>query len=154
MVENNYSIHDLINLSGIPRRTIHFYLQQGLLPPPEGNGPAARYGPRHLLQLRLIPWLRENGNRLDEIRNIFNRSTGEDFIELENRMNVSPLNAPAERFSSSRCAVYTFAPGVELLVHEDISHSIRKQVDELLHVARQLFLQNNGGKNANDGSGN
>ena len=45
-----------------------FYVQQGLLPPPSGAGLGARYAEEHLLRLRLIPLLRQQGLRLDQIR--------------------------------------------------------------------------------------
>src|SRR5919109_4051628 len=63
-----YTITELSELSGVNRRNIHFYVQQSLLPPPEGAGLGARYTDEHLLRLRAIPALRSRGLRLDEIR--------------------------------------------------------------------------------------
>ena len=136
----NLSIQDLCNQSGIPRRTIHFYLQLGLLPPPEGNGPAARYGDQHLLQLRLILWLRSQGNRLDNIRKIFNSSTSADFLALEKRMTAAPLPEAPACVSSTPCRIYSFTSGVELVVHENLSPVVRQQVEELLEASQKIFL--------------
>ena len=68
-------INELVEKSGVPRRTIHFYVQQGLLPPAEGAGLAARYSEEHLLRLAAIPVLRRRGLRLDEIRREFQQRT-------------------------------------------------------------------------------
>ncbi len=73
MGSDGYDIQDLVRASGIPRRTIHFYVQQGILPPPEGAGLAARYREEHLTRLRLIPIYRQRGMRLDDIRAQFNK---------------------------------------------------------------------------------
>ena len=66
MEETAYDIQELVDLSGISRRNIYFYVQQGVLPAPQGAGLAARYGEEHLLRLRLIPLLRQDGLRLDQ----------------------------------------------------------------------------------------
>lgn len=68
MDANTYDIQALIKQSGIPRRTVYFYIQQGILPPPHGAGLSAYYTDEHLLRLKLIPVLRGQGMRLDEIR--------------------------------------------------------------------------------------
>ena len=68
MSDPEYDIRTLIELSGVPRRTIYFYTQQGIIPPPRGAGLAARYGEVHLLRLRMIPLFRRQGLRLDDIR--------------------------------------------------------------------------------------
>jgi len=53
-------MRDLIRESGLPRETIHFYLAQGLLPPPHKTGRnTALYGQEHLERLRRIRELRE-----------------------------------------------------------------------------------------------
>lgn len=61
------TIRDLERESGLSRRTIHFYAQEGLLPAPAGAGPSSTYGEEHLLRLRLIPTLKTAGLRLDRI---------------------------------------------------------------------------------------
>ena len=40
-VPDGLDIQELVNQSGVPRRTIYFYVQQGLLPPPEGAADAS-----------------------------------------------------------------------------------------------------------------
>jgi DNA-binding transcriptional MerR regulator len=62
MDDQEYDIQTLVELSGVARRTIYFYTQQGIISPPSGAGLAARYTEIHLLRLRLIPLLRRQGN--------------------------------------------------------------------------------------------
>ena len=57
-----YRISDLERLSGIPRRTIHFYFQQGLLPAPLKTGKTmAYYNYGHLERLKAIQAARKKG---------------------------------------------------------------------------------------------
>ena len=48
------TLKELANASDVTERTIRFYIQQGVLPPPSGAGPASRYGLEHLTRLSLV----------------------------------------------------------------------------------------------------
>lgn len=63
-----YAIGDLAGLAGATPRTIRYYVAQGLLPPPAGNGPGAHYTDDHLARLRLIRRLQRQHQPLSEIR--------------------------------------------------------------------------------------
>lgn len=61
--------------SGIPRRTIHFYLQNGLLHPPMKTGKTmAYYDEFHVKKLRLIKGLRKEGLPIAAIRERMKRT--------------------------------------------------------------------------------
>jgi len=62
------SIRDLADLAGMSVRTIHYYIAEGLLPPPQGAKRNASYTGAHLARLRLIAALREEGLALAAIR--------------------------------------------------------------------------------------
>ena len=50
-----YRMKDLCESSGLPRQAIHFYIQQGLLPPGRKTGRnMAWYTDEHIERLRLI----------------------------------------------------------------------------------------------------
>lgn len=61
-------IETLAGLSGSSRRTIRFYVQEGLLAPPEGQKRAARYSDDHLERLLRIRRLQQEGLSLEAIR--------------------------------------------------------------------------------------
>ncbi|HEY8598253.1 MAG TPA: MerR family transcriptional regulator [Thermomicrobiales bacterium] len=63
-----YRLADLADLTGVTQRTIRFYIAEGLLPPPEGAGPAAVYTAVHRDRLALINGLKERYLPLREIR--------------------------------------------------------------------------------------
>jgi len=66
-------IHELINRSGFTRRTIYYYTQIGLLPPPEGKGKNFRYSEEHLQRLLLIRKLQKARYSLKEIQQLLNQ---------------------------------------------------------------------------------
>ena len=64
----DYSIKEVCALADVTPRTIHFYIQQGLLAPAEGAGRGARYSDGHVARLRLIRRLQKEHLPLSEIR--------------------------------------------------------------------------------------
>lgn len=70
-----YTIEDLENHSGIPTRTLHYYMQLGLLPGPDKRGKYASYSQEHIDRLDLILILKEMHLPLAEIGNVLNQLT-------------------------------------------------------------------------------
>ena len=62
------SIEDLEKHSGLSVRTLHYYMQEGLLPGPDKRGKYASYSQEHLDRLDLILILKEMHLPLKEIR--------------------------------------------------------------------------------------
>jgi DNA-binding transcriptional MerR regulator len=63
-----YAIGDLARLAGVSRRTVRYYVQEGLIAAPHGVGRGNHYGPEHLDQILRVKALQEAGKTLDEIR--------------------------------------------------------------------------------------
>jgi len=133
-----YSIQELCDKTGLPRRTIHFYSQQGILPPTIGAGLAAHYDENHLLCLLLIPSLRHQGLRLDEIRF---RLAGMDLNTLKalfEQVN-EPLPAPVPLPNHQTFIHYQLPSGMILIVPDSLNSSDRQKLNQLLETARKLF---------------
>ena len=122
MNEETYDIQELVDRSGVARRNIYFYVQQGLLPPPSGAGLGARYGAEHLARLNLIPLLRRQGLRLDQIRERFARSSAAEIDAALTGPGQPPAPQPfapppAVRPPAGRaCTRYDLPGGIILIV--------------------------------------
>jgi DNA-binding transcriptional MerR regulator len=68
-----YSLDDLASAAGLPRRTVRYYIQLGLLDRAEGETRAARYGAAHLEQLIAIRRWSQDGLSLERIRDLLAR---------------------------------------------------------------------------------
>jgi len=73
-----YSIADLERETGVTSRNIRYYISEGLLPPAYGRGPTATYDLGHLLRLRMIAKLRDDGAPLRDIRDRLSDLTDEE----------------------------------------------------------------------------
>lgn len=142
----DYDIGELSELSGVTRRNIHFYVQQGLLPPAEGAGLGARYSDAHLLRLKAVPLLRARGMRLDQIRErLSNLNTASvEALLADLSMQVAavadadggPLKGVPQAQTLTR---YRIAPGVELTVDAGAGHKTMTRVAELLRACGHIF---------------
>jgi DNA-binding transcriptional MerR regulator len=65
--ERQFDLKVLCGRADVTPRTVHFYVQQGLLPPASAPGPGARYGEGHLVRLALIRLLQKQHLPLAEI---------------------------------------------------------------------------------------
>jgi DNA-binding transcriptional MerR regulator len=64
----SHTLDDLCALTGLPRRTVRYYMQLGLVDRPEGETRAARYGSKQIEQLLQIRKWSAAGLSLDRIR--------------------------------------------------------------------------------------
>ncbi len=106
--EARYGIDELADLGGVSRRTVRYYIQEGLLPAPYGLGRGDHYGAEHLQALLRVKSLQEAGRSLDEIRRPAAR-------QLRGRLPMpsAPPVAPPVVATWRRVDL---APGVELHV--------------------------------------
>src|SRR5262245_58187423 len=66
--EVRYAIDDLADMADVSRRTVRYYVQEGLIPAPLGVGRGRHYGKEHLERLLQVKALQASGRTLDEIR--------------------------------------------------------------------------------------
>ncbi|HRE92169.1 MAG TPA: MerR family transcriptional regulator, partial [Myxococcota bacterium] len=62
------SIGELAERAEVSRRTIRFYVQRGLIAPPQGGGRGAHYTEEHLERLLAVKRLQEVGIPLEVIQ--------------------------------------------------------------------------------------
>lgn len=133
-----YSIQELCDKTGLQRRTIHFYSQQGILPPPNGAGLGAYYDEKHLVRLLLIPALRRQGLRLDDIRERLSNMDLESLQALYAR--IGEASEPAAPKLTGQSYIHFHLPsGMTLIVPAALSTADRKKLADLIETAHRLF---------------
>jgi DNA-binding transcriptional MerR regulator len=141
MVEiREYGIAELAELGGVSRRTVRYYVQEGLLPTPLGIGRGRHYTPAHLEQLLRVKALQEEGRSLTEIRAIL---AGKRGGSGELRLPSAPARSPWIRLE--------LAPGVELHVAGGVRIPPPGKLTELTDWCRRHFRREEGEDDATDG---
>lgn len=124
MADKSYTIDELVAMTGFGRRTVRFYVQEGILEPPAGRGRGGFYYDTHVQRLRQIKELQEQGLSLAAIRGL--------------------SEGPAEPLIPERREVwarYEVVPGLELNVSRDLEDKKRKKIAEILRIARSLLKE-------------
>lgn len=140
MQEQNarYGIAELAELGGVSRRTVRYYVQEGLLPAPFGVGRGQHYGPAHLERLLEVKRLQQNGRALEEIRR---------------ELRGEPVRATRRKPASVRHSVWrrvVLLPGVELHVAAAVPLPASAQFDELTDMVRRAFASVSDGQEDGD----
>ena len=127
--DRKLAIGELVQASGVSRRTVRYYVQRGLLPPPEGAGRGHYYRPEHLTRLLEIKELQGRGLGLEEIRE---RLAGGAVPERR-------LRAPdVEIELATRIRV---APGIEVLLTHGTKPPRPAQVRALAEAAARILAE-------------
>ena len=145
MSEGGYDVGELASLGGVSRRTIRYYVQEGLLSPPGSLGRGARYSDEHLARLLRVRSLQEQGLSLDEVRSALELPEGdrEAGWPEEGKGAAPPRRAVLVRI--------TLAPGVELMVDGRLRLPSPGRLDELSDWCRKNFQGEAGGDDGEQG---
>lgn len=92
-----YTIHELVELTGISARTMHYYVKEGLIPRPIRTGGRARYTDAHLSRLLLIREYQIGfGKTLSVIKGILSHIRDEDLKDQFELVKKERELAPIE----------------------------------------------------------
>ena len=122
MDDDRYTIDQLCALTDYSKRTVRYYVQEGLLEPPAGRGRGGFYFDSHLQRLREIRSMQDQGMKLEAIGRA---------LALGEAPRLQPL---AESFIR-----YQLAPGVELQVKQDVLETENRKIRDLVRVARAVL---------------
>jgi len=125
METKQYTIEDLCELTGFSRRTIRYYVQEGLIDPPAGRGRGGFYFDSHLDKLLKIKSLQDRGLRLSAI------------LPVLKQRDV--LESPQEIVAREVWVRYPIADGIEIHISRDLEERERKKLDEIVRVARSIL---------------
>src|SRR5262245_60546325 len=125
--EPRFSIQDLADLADVSRRTVRYYVQEGLLPSPLGVGRGRHYGREHLDRLIQVKALQASGRTLDDIRG----GGGPSQHSTASRLLSTPQRSVWRRLE--------LAPGVELHVSGATTMPSATRLRELAEWCRLHF---------------
>jgi DNA-binding transcriptional MerR regulator len=134
--QGRFNIDELADLGGVSRRTVRYYVQEGLLPVPLGVGRGRHYDQSHLDRLLRVKAEQEAGRSLDEIR--ARRKPPSDLTRF--------AAAPPRPLPRSAWRRLELAPGVELHVAHDIKLPAGSRLEALVEWCRLHLSRNTEGE--------
>jgi DNA-binding transcriptional MerR regulator len=119
MTNNTYSADDLSQLADIPKRTLRYYIQLGLVDRPIGETKAAHYLDTHLDQLLRIRKLTEARVPLDRIRQVL---AGQVEASVETTRSPGSIEVKTH---------FYVRPGVEIQISPQVAGMSPEQIRAL-----------------------
>ena len=132
---NGISLNQLAKKSGVPERTIRYYISRGLIPGPVRGGRGAEYTPEHLAGIQTVRQLQSAGMTLAEIEYEFARHAG------DRRPAIAP-----ESWS-----MYRISPDVTVQVRDGLSPwRIKHLRSAIARLAAELAANDDHQENGDD----
>ncbi|MFZ7110433.1 MAG: MerR family transcriptional regulator [Desulfatiglandales bacterium] len=129
MGQKKYTIEDLCEFTGYTRRTIRYYIHEGLLDPPAGRGRGGFYFDSHLKRLEEIRSFQEKGLKLTAI------------LEALKKGRTPELSGLRELWVK-----YRVDEGIEIHISRDLEEKKRREIAEIIRLTRSI-LGSEGGEN-------
>jgi DNA-binding transcriptional MerR regulator len=127
-----FTLDELAGLVDLPRRTVRYYIQIGLIDRPAGVGRGAHYGPRHAEQLVAIKKWQAAGLSLERIR---------ELLTPQGEAGLVPPPRPRQAGTVEVWSHLVVADGVELTLEPTRAGLTPEQVRELAQGVMALFHQ-------------
>lgn len=127
-----FSVGELAELGGVSRRTVRYYVQEGLISTPYGVGRGSHYGREHLEELLKVKAMQEQGMTLETIRR---RLSGE---ATKASVPMADVHALVPR---SRWTRMELIPGVEIHISSRRRVPTPTELEELADWCRRRFRQ-------------
>ncbi len=102
-----FTFEELCTLVELPRRTVRYYIQMGLVDRPEGSNRGARYTTRHVDQLLTVRKWKNAGLSLERIR---------ELVTMPDEAGLVPPPRPRQAGEVTVWSHITLAEGVELCI--------------------------------------
>jgi DNA-binding transcriptional MerR regulator len=157
--DSGLTLEELSKAAGTTPRTVRFYIVNGLLAPPIGSGPAARYPVGNVARLQLVRAMQDDGVQLAkigilletvsdaEVQKRLDMLTGPSARQEELPLSRSPWSSSdssdrretSSGVRRSQWEHFVLEPGVELLVRRPLMVSANRRVQKILEYAQSLL---------------
>jgi DNA-binding transcriptional MerR regulator len=122
MEDKAYTIDELSEVTGFSKRTIRYYIEEGLLDPPAGRGRGGFYYDSHKERLLQIRALQEKGMKLAAVQAFLKKGGDREF--------------PSAR---EVWVKYPVAPGIEINIRRDLEEKEGKRITEIIRVVQSML---------------
>ena len=127
--ERHYSLDELCTLTDTPKRTVRFYMGQGLMDRSEGQKKGAYYLEKHLMQLLEIKKWQKAGLSLDRIKSLMHQGVDE----------LVPPISPPQLGMIEIWSHLSIADGVQLQIEANRAELTPEQVRALSSVIMKEY---------------
>lgn len=146
-MEKTFTISELEKVTGVGRRTIYYYTQEKLIPPPVGAGLSAKYEEIHYLRLKLIYHLQKSHLKLSGIKEIIDgmsikemRDKLKNIEKSDNWQFSTVFRSLSKSFFDKKEKEEMLDQTPSLMVSENISFVTNKQLVESVSTPKNQSI--------------
>jgi DNA-binding transcriptional MerR regulator len=127
-----YSLDDLARLSGLPARTVRYYLQRGLVPRPHGERRGAWYDQVHLERLLQIGKWTAAGLSLERIEQLLAEPAATLSAELPRRRGDVAVRSHVHLGEGLELVIDAERAGIDPATHRRLVRALLEAADQVL----------------------
>lgn len=157
-MDNEYKMSELTQKADVTKRTVHFYINKGLIPPAIGSGVNSFYTDEHYYRILLIKKLKENYLPLDKIQQMV---AGLSIIEIKEKLEgteetteIYKVNEPKinleypienifdEKYKDPKgkeIIKYNIGRGIELSVPKEVLHDDPYLIESAIRYLKRII---------------
>ena len=120
-----YRISELARKAKVTKRTIHYYISKGLLPPARGAGVNSYYNDDHLYRILFIKKMQDKYFPLEKIKEIITRLSLE---EVKEKLEAMETDEEDVRLEESMITSYSLLSEMKIDLTEDQKEYIRVEL--------------------------
>ena len=137
---NKYTISDVMTKTGISKRTVHYYIARGLIPPAMRDGDGFYYTNEHITRIEYIRWLADKHISLQGIAYQMQDKT---LAQLEADMRADTpvgdyFNVVKEQKIPAPYLRVDVLPGLEMHMSADVYDRLKYKMDILIAYIQKL----------------
>ncbi len=126
---NKHTLEELCTLVDIPKRTVRFYIENGVVDRPDGVKKGAYYSQKHVEQLLEIKKWQKTGLSLERIKSLFS----DKYEPPQQQREPGDVDVWSHIYISD---------GVELLIEPKRSGLSSEQVNQIYQTIRAIIISN------------
>ncbi len=135
-----YAISEIVKRSDVSKRTIHYYIGRGLIPPAQKGVEGYYYTDEHLIRILYIRWLAAKHISLQG--NAF-QMQGMSCEEMKKQMNTAPGENPEFKMVKALPAPDMYIrldvmPGIELHMKPQVYETFKYKTDAIIAYIKKL----------------
>jgi len=137
---NKYSISDVMAKTGISKRTVHYYIGRGLIPPALHDANGFFYTDEHITKITYVRWLAAKHVSLQGIAYQMQDKT---LAQLEADMRTDTpvgdhFNVVKEQKAPAPYLRVDVLPGLEMHMSADVYDGLKYKMDALITYIQKL----------------
>ncbi|ALN77063.1 MerR family transcriptional regulator [Staphylococcus agnetis] len=124
-MDYQYSIKDVIDITGITKRTLHYYDEIGLLSPKKDSRNYRIYSQQDLVKLQKILLLKALDFNIKAIAKLL--EANEDHLITSMRAQLNVLDDKIKKLQQTKRAIHQYVNGVPIIEIEEVNEHVTDQ---------------------------